>query len=279
VTTVDIIIPQWNQRAKTVTCVRSIARHAPGVRILLVDNGSEPAARVDAELRTGDLILRNRENLGFVRAVNQGLEASSAELVVIQNNDTEIFDDVYARMRRILSHEPSFGALGPVTSECGSWQAIDRIVNVWAKTSPRAKLVNAAASPSSARARDVERLREVQRRTDHAERAELAAARFADHVEPIRGMLAFFCVALTRRAIKTVGLLDPDFGLGFGDDDDYCDRLHGAGFGVGLAPGCYVRHDHRATFREHFSALEIARLQRQAMALLRRKRAARTRRS
>jgi len=206
--------------------------------------------------------------------LTRDLEASRADFVVIQNNDTEIFGDVYTRMRRILKHEPSFGALGPVTSECGSWQAIDRIVSVWAKTSPRGKIHMPSAT---ARSRDVERLREVQRCTDHAGRDLLASSRFADHVEPIRGMLAFFCVMLTRRAVDEVGLLDTDYGLGFGDDDDYCDRLHEAAFDVGLAPGCYVRHDHRTTFREHFSALEIARLQRQAMALLKRKRAQRAR--
>lgn len=45
----------------------------------IVDNGSDPALMFAS--------LRNRDNLGFCRACNQGLRAAQAEVVVFLNND------------------------------------------------------------------------------------------------------------------------------------------------------------------------------------------------
>ena len=39
-----------------------------------------------------------------------------------------------------------------------------------------------------------------------------------------KGMLAFFCTMFKKEIFDIVGLLDEDFGVGFGDDDNYCDR-------------------------------------------------------
>ena len=64
---------------------------------------------------------------------------------------------------------------------------------------------------------------------------------------PIR-TVAFFCVAMPRSTYETVGPLDPAFGVGFFEDDDYCRRVEAAGLGVACAEDVFVHHHLSASF-------------------------------
>ncbi len=90
----DIIIPVWNQLDHTRTCIDKIIENTPyPYRLILIDNGSDLATRdylkaVAAGRGTDVILIRNEENLGFVKAVNQGLKASNGSYVCVMNNDT-----------------------------------------------------------------------------------------------------------------------------------------------------------------------------------------------
>ena len=90
----DIIIPVWNQPEATRECIESIVRGTNyPYRLILVDNGSGPETRSYLEeLRKRPApevkLIRNEENLGYIKAVNQGLKASDAPYVCLMNNDT-----------------------------------------------------------------------------------------------------------------------------------------------------------------------------------------------
>lgn len=57
----------------------------PEVTLLVVDNASTQGG---GYLRSvADIYIRNRENLGFAKAVNQGLKLSKTELTAVANND------------------------------------------------------------------------------------------------------------------------------------------------------------------------------------------------
>ena len=99
---VDIIIPSWNQSKLTAVCLQSIRQHTTDYRIIFVDNGSyvDEFAIVEAELKHHPhLLVRNRRNLGFVKAVNEGLCLSTADYVVLLNNDTEVAPDWIAKLQ------------------------------------------------------------------------------------------------------------------------------------------------------------------------------------
>lgn len=88
------------------------------------------------------------------------------------------------------------------------------------------------------------------------------------HVILSRGaMLAFFCVMLDRKVLDVVGLLDEDFGVGFGDDDNYCARVHAAGFRLVLVQDLVIPHMHRTTFRSLYDEYQIRIMQREALKL------------
>lgn len=82
----------------------------------------------------------------------------------------------------------------------------------------------------------------------------------------VHTMLAFFCVVLKREVVEKVGLLDEQYGVGFGDDDDYSRRADQAGFRMALAMDVTIKHHHRTTFRSLYSDQEIRQMQSTAMA-------------
>lgn len=89
---IKVIIPCWiiNESLVNLTenTVNSI-RQAEGVEIIIVDNASPLAGGMLREL--ADLYIRNKENLGYAKAVNQGLKlCDKGELVAIANNDIRV---------------------------------------------------------------------------------------------------------------------------------------------------------------------------------------------
>ena len=61
--------------------------------------------------------------------------------------------------------------------------------------------------------------------------------------------LSFFCCAFRRSIFDEVGKLDENFGIGLGDDDDFCCRLRYYNYKLALALGTFVYHYHRTTFK------------------------------
>jgi GT2 family glycosyltransferase len=79
------------------------------------------------------------------------------------------------------------------------------------------------------------------------------------------GMLAFFCTMFRSDIFKEIGLLDESFGVGFGDDDDYCMRVLKAGYKMALVQDLVIPHHHRSTFRKIYDSDTIQSMQLKAI--------------
>ncbi len=91
----DIIIPVCNRPDLTKSCLNSICEHTSiQFGLILIDNNSGPETkdylRSFASTHENVLLLRNEENLGWVKAVNQGISASESSFVCVMNNDTVV---------------------------------------------------------------------------------------------------------------------------------------------------------------------------------------------
>jgi GT2 family glycosyltransferase len=84
-------------------------------------------------------------------------------------------------------------------------------------------------------------------------------------VLPRTAMLAFFCTMLRRDVIQRVGHLDQQFGVGFGDDDDYCYRVQQLGYRLALVLDLVIPHHHRSTFRTLYTDHQIRSMQHAAL--------------
>lgn len=126
----DIIIPHYgianadaNTNVCAVNCLESIRQYSADYRVIFVDNGGEPSADIPAFLATlPHLLIRNTENLGFVRSVNQALMLSTAPYVVLMNNDAEAAPGWLDKLREPLEEISRCGISGPRSTD-GGWQA------------------------------------------------------------------------------------------------------------------------------------------------------------
>lgn len=252
---VDIVLPTYlTSRATvemTIRFAKSVYDHAPHATLVWVDNGSGPNANPVREW----LAAQGRpfvdkpqwENLGFPKAVNIGLRASTAPYIVVANNDVEIHAGAVQTLQKVVSDEPACAVAAPISTS--GWQ-------YWANLE---RYLGTAG------------LHALTIREDYADRAAWLAAAYGSH-STTAVMVAFFFAMLPRWALDRVGLLDEGYGMGFAEDDDWCERARRMGFEVRLSLGAFVTHDHRATWRSFMSEDELTALQeRNAERLARRK--------
>lgn len=206
----DIIVPTWNRSEYTVPCLRAIARHARGSRVIWIDNGSsdeeyDAVANAVAELQFVDSLLCHPiwlpTNLGFVKATNVGLAASTAPHVLLLNNDCQLVEGAVGKMLAVFDLEPTVGLVGPRASGT-TWQA---------------------------------RVPGALNKEDYA-------------ILPEGRHLAFFCTLIKREVIERVGYLSERFRMGYGDDDEYGARAERAGFRSALRTDVTVIHEAEGTF-------------------------------
>ncbi|MBI3332948.1 MAG: glycosyltransferase family 2 protein [Candidatus Omnitrophica bacterium] len=122
----DIVIPIWNQPVLTRRCLESILRGTElPVRLILVDNGSSLETQAALERfepsspRFQVHRIRNSSNLGFIKAVNQGIRAGSAPWVCILNNDTVVTPGWLEEMLKVAAADPKIGLVNPTSNSLG----------------------------------------------------------------------------------------------------------------------------------------------------------------
>lgn len=110
---VSILLVLHNQAALTLECIRSIAgRHRGSYELVIVDNAStDETSQLLARIH-GATIIRNRENVHFVRAANQAARKARGEYLLFLNNDAQVLDDGIARAVATLESDDTVGAVG-----------------------------------------------------------------------------------------------------------------------------------------------------------------------
>lgn len=216
--TVSVVVLCYGNLALTRACLESLERCTTydGWELVLVDNASPDGTadflRQYAQDRPHVRLVLNDENLGFAEGNNVGVRASSGDVVVLLNNDTEVTEGWLLGLARHLRDDEGLGLVGPVTDNIGN--------------EARVVLAEGQHWRSAARAYTSQRLRRL---------LELPT-------------VAFFCVAFRRSTWDAVGELDARFGTGFFEDDDYCRRVADAGLRVAVADDVFVHHHLSASF-------------------------------
>lgn len=110
---VTILLVLWNQAELSYACLAALATETTiPVEILIADNAStdrtaDLLARID-----GANILRNSDNLGFLRAVNQAAAAARGEHLLLLNNDAVMRPGALRAALETLTAAPDIGAVG-----------------------------------------------------------------------------------------------------------------------------------------------------------------------
>jgi len=101
---VSVIIPNYNGARTISACLRSVATvDYANFEIVLVDDASTDESLSIVRGSFPDVkIIENSENLGFGRAVNRGIKASSGEIVILLNMDTVVRKDWLSQLVQAL---------------------------------------------------------------------------------------------------------------------------------------------------------------------------------
>jgi GT2 family glycosyltransferase len=119
----DIIMPVWDAIEVTKACLESIfTRTQFPFRVIVIDNNSagDAAAYLKRLHSEGKIdLIKNEENLGFIKAVNQGMRKSNAPYVCLINNDTLVTRGWLGRMIGILEDNNDIGIVNPSSNNLG----------------------------------------------------------------------------------------------------------------------------------------------------------------
>jgi len=112
---VSVVIPVYNHLALTRACLDSLRGTSEPFELCVVDNastdGTEPflrGARLPVPLR----YQRNTDNVGLIRALNQGAALAGGEVLCFLHNDTEMRDVRWLARLRAALEEPGVGLAG-----------------------------------------------------------------------------------------------------------------------------------------------------------------------
>ena len=123
---VTIVIPTFNTVALTRRCLESIIvqSHYPfslAYHLIVVDNASTDGTREYLQgLQAPVDVIHNADNLGWVRAVNMGLERAldmDVDYTILANSDVVVPGDAWWLKRYVdLLQREDIGAVGPISN-------------------------------------------------------------------------------------------------------------------------------------------------------------------
>ena len=228
---VDVVVCVHNALDHVERCLASVvAKSTVPYRLIVVNDGSgdQTAARLRQladETTQMELVETADGPLGYTRAANCGLRASTADFVVLLNSDTVVPRLWLEGLLDAMASGGDVGAVGPL-SNAASWQSVPERVNAeggW--------MVNVLPPGYSV--------------DEYAELVHTLARREFPRVPLING----FCMMLRRSVLDRVGLLDEaNFPKGYGEENDYCLRMRQAGFSIAIADHAYVYHAKSQSF-------------------------------
>ena len=121
----DIIMVVWNNLEPTKDCIDSIIRNTDAdYRLIIIDNASNNETnkyleRLKDKEKPRVLLIRNESNLGFIKAVNQGMKLSQAPYICLINNDTIVTKGWLGEMIKVAEGSPRIGLINPSSNTLG----------------------------------------------------------------------------------------------------------------------------------------------------------------
>lgn len=202
---------QWYDR-----CFGSLCNSEVPIETVVVDNAStDDTVRYIKTHFPNVNVIENKENLGFGRANNLGIQyalAHDADFFFLLNQDAWIEPDSISQLQSIAQAHPEFGILSPIHLNAEK-SNIERLL--------------------------LRRLDDC-RTTDPAFFADLYFGRLKDiYVTKYVNAAAWL---LPRKTIEMVGGFDPVF-FHYGEDDNYINRVLYHGLKIGICPMVRVVHD------------------------------------
>jgi len=225
-TALSTVVVSYRSQQHVLACLAALEA-AKGVRaeVVVVDNDSrDGVAEALAERFPSVQVIANQENVGYARAVNQGIHATRGEFVLVMNPDCEVEPDAPQVLVGYLREHPKTAIVGPkILNADGSLEYSarafpDHLTFLFNRYSLLTRLF-----PKNRFSR-----RYLLTDWDHASVREV-------------DWLSGACLLVRRAAIDQVGAMDEAFFM-FNEDVDWCRRMRLAGWAVTYVPDAVVVH-------------------------------------
>lgn len=109
----SIVLVFYQQAHLSLLCLRSLLEHADvSYELIIVDNNSTDDTARLLEKIDNATIIRNADNLGFVKAVNQASDAATGEYILLLNNDALIEKNTLSNALGVIAADETIGAVG-----------------------------------------------------------------------------------------------------------------------------------------------------------------------
>jgi GT2 family glycosyltransferase len=222
----DVIVPVYGAAAEFAACLASLRRSTDlgRHRLVLVIDGPQSAAVETALAAVAGLpegavlVLRNPTRQGFVGSANRGMSVSDRDVVLL-NSDTEVTAGWLEKLQQAAYSDPAIATVTPFSN------------NSTIASLPRSAEVNAL--PASW---DLDRFASLVERVSQRQRPRLPTG-------------VGVCLYIKRKALDRLGLFDEAvFGLGYGEESDFCFRALEAGFLNVLDDATFIYHAGQRSF-------------------------------
>lgn len=226
---VSIVIVNYNAGDHVRLCLEALDTHAGGLDWdgIVVDNASSDGSEQIVERFDRVRLLRHERNLGFGRAVNRGVAATSAPLVLILNPDCQLLPGALRMLIDELDTRPTCAVVGPdVLNPDGTMQGS-------ARGDPN--MLTGLFGRSTLLTRIFPRFPFVRRNIRTP--ADVPVGQRSVAVDWVSGA----CMLVRRDAFLRVGGFDERYFL-YWEDADLCRRIRAAGFSVRYLPAARVMH-------------------------------------
>lgn len=113
----SVIIVNWNTKKLLEDCIRSVMQFTKGIEyeIIVVDNGSTDSSQELVKKKFLKVkLLENKENLGFTKANNQGMNVAKGEYILLLNSDTYLIENSLKKLVEFSRTKENLGAVGPL---------------------------------------------------------------------------------------------------------------------------------------------------------------------
>ncbi len=213
----SVILVSFNDRKHLEKCLQSLKGFPPEValEIVLVDNNSSDGSPDLIKNKFPEVkLLCASENLGFAKACNLGILASSGEFVLFLNSDTIAEVQALSVLLDEMKRNPSIGAVGPaLLSEQGTYQvSFGKRVDFFSEFIQKGffNLYYAKKLKSDKKVREV-------------------------------GWLSAACLLVRREALEEAGCFDENYFLYF-EDIDLCYKIRQEGWTLRFCPQVQISH-------------------------------------
>lgn len=219
---VDVVVPVYNGFQYLADLFASIEKTTVDYRLILVEDCSpdekvRPYLENYASTHEHVILLKNEENLGFVKSVNKALRMTENHVALV-NTDVIVPEGWLERLMAPIFNCDDIASTTPFTNS-GTIYSF-----------PNFAKDNALFMGLSVDEIDAEFARIKPR-----------------YIEAPTGV--GFCMGMSQRVVREIGILDEEtFEKGYGEENDWCQRAINAGYKNVYVENLFVHHNHGGSF-------------------------------